>query len=261
MAFLRFLPVALCLLAASAAPAADVELMFLANGGFLLRSSGQAVLIDGLLERPSYGRYGALPADVYADAVSGAPPFDNVKLLLVSHEHDDHLQSAAVREFLRAHPDVMLVSSPQVVERIGGASERVIEVWPEPGEPLSRNIAGVQVEFMALSHGTGSLAAVQNIAHVIHVGGKSILHVGDADMNAFNFTANGLGQRQFDVAILPYWYFQLPAGQSLVRRHIRAAQLIAAHVPPEEVDEVKAFLATEWPEVDLLVESLETRRY
>lgn len=249
-----------CLLAGPAG-AADLELFFLANDGFLLRSSGQSVIIDGLLEHRVLKQYGALPADVYADALAGNAPFEGVDLLLVTHEHEDHFQATATRNFMAAQSGSHIASAPEIVKRLGGENDRIVSVLPDKGETLARTVNGVYVEFMELSHGKGRFAGIRNLAHVIHMAGYTVLHVGDAAMDAFNFTEVGLGQRRFDVAILPYWYFQSPAGQSLVRGQIHANQLIAAHVPPEEVEQVRSFLASEWPDVKLLEETLDSVSY
>ena len=257
----RILSCALGLTWLAGASAQSLEVTYLANEGFLLRSGELVVIIDGLLERETYGMYAALPDTVYADAIAGKPPFDGVDLLLVSHEHEDHFQSTAAHRFLETRPATKLISSPQVVKRLGIDGDNVSSVWPEKGEVLERNGLGVQVEFMQFSHGRGKHASVQNLAHVIHLGGYTVLHLGDAAMEEFSFSTYYLSERWFDVAIVPYWFFEFAPGQAIVRRQINANHIIAAHIPPAELEEVKAMLARDWPEVIVFENALDSRTF
>lgn len=243
------------------ASAQSLEVTYLANEGFMLKSGELVAIIDGVLERETFGMYAALPDEVYADLLAGNPPFETVSVLLFSHEHEDHFQSTATYRFLQERPDVLVVSTPQVVKRLGMDGDNVISVWPDQGQVLERNAGGVQVEFMQLSHGRRQHADVQNLGQVVHLGGYTVLHLGDADMEEFSFGTYDLGQRWFDVVIVPYWFFKHAPGQAIVRRQIKANQIIAAHIPPAELEEVKELLARDWPDVIVFDNALDSRTF
>jgi L-ascorbate metabolism protein UlaG (beta-lactamase superfamily) len=156
---------------------------------------------------------------------------------------------------------MMLISSPQVVKRLGLDGDNVSSVWPEKGEVLKRSGAGIQVEFMQFSHGRRQHANVENLAQVIHLGGYTVLHLGDAAMEELSFSIYDLSQRWFDVAIVPYWFFEFAPGQAIVRRQINANHIIAAHIPPAKLEEVKAMLAKDWPDVIVFDNALDSRTF
>lgn len=264
-------------------PARALHVTALANEGALLRAGDVAVLIDAFLAEP-YSVYGALPEQTLEALLAAAPPFDGVDLALVSHRHGDHLQPAPAARFLRASPGTWLASSPQVLELVREAdaalapamAERAADatdgarptdaapwpdeaagrptpqpraVLPEPGQSVRLRRDGLSVDVLRLSHGTGRFAAIQNLGHVIELGGQRVLHVGDAAMDPRRFAPYALAERDLDVALLPFWYFLDEGGRQLVREHLRARHVIACHIPPADLADVRAALAESDPHV------------
>lgn len=254
----------------AAAPGVDV--IQLANEGYLLRSGDTAVLIDAFVAEP-YSIYAALPPEVHADMVAGRPPFDGIDLALVSHAHRDHFQPESAAAFLVQHPATLLATSPQVLEALASASSpaeadregapRAVtrEVLPEPGQTLLLDHAGVYVEVLRLSHGSGRFASIQNLGHLVTIDGVTVAHLGDAEIGEEIFAPYALAERGIDVALVPYWYLVSAPGRRLVARHFPEAQIIATHVPPEELDAVRRGLAASHPDAVLLREPLDSRRF
>ena len=57
---------------------------------------------------------------------------------------------------------------------------------------------------------------------------------------------------KIDVAMIPFWYFQPGPGAALVEQFLNAPIKIAVHIPPSEMEEVKAYLAENFPAVSVL---------
>ena len=241
---------------AGAPRARTLEVTALANAGFLLRADGRSVLLDAFVAEP-HSLYDALPASLLAALESARPPFDDVVLALVSHAHADHLQAAPARAFLAHSPACRLWGPPQACEQVldGAAdpslAERVSAIWPEVGGQEVQEFAGVQVESLRLSHGSGRFADVQSLGHLVTLDGFRVLHVGDADMDPGLFAPFDLSAREIDVALLPYWYWMSATGRRVIDECIGARQLVACHVPAQDWKDVEAFLADRYPEVKL----------
>ena len=62
------------------------------------------------------------------------------------------------------------------------------------------------IELRRLPHGPARTLP-ENLAHVVHLAGRTIVHVGDAQATAAQIEAAGLASRTFDVALLPSWYW------------------------------------------------------
>lgn len=244
-AFPTWLPVlALLALAAGSPPAREVELTYLANEGFLIRSGETKVLIDAFVTEP-YSMYAAVPEATFAAMVDGEPPFDGVDLVLASHVHDDHFQARAADAYLGARDAVPFLSSPQVVGKVAVRDEdRIVALLPPDEKTREAERGDVKVEFLRLPHAGGARAReVQNLGHLIDVGGVRVLHVGDADLDSGPLAGYGLASRGIDVALIPYWWLGSAEMLAQVRERLGDARLVAMHVPPGEVKDVAARLA------------------
>ncbi len=240
----------------------SLSILYLANEGVLIEGGGLRILVDGL-HRPYQPIYGSLPADAARQLEAAAPPYDSVDLLLVSHRHRDHFHPASVVRYLQASPNTILATSPQVVrETLAAASDlsdRVVSVFPDAGNTVTRTFGDATVEFLGLPHGGGRHRSVQNLGHVVHVAGKKVLHVGDAVIDPSTFRSLDLRSRGIDVALVPYWYLLDSDGLRLIQDEIDPGLVVAIHVPPEDAAEVEAQVRQRLPEAIVFGRSLESR--
>lgn len=243
-------------------PVDSLTLLFIANEGVLIELGAERVLIDGL-HRPYQPMYGALPREIAGGLESAAPPFSDIDLVLVSHRHRDHFHPDAVARYLEASSLTRLVSSPQVVRETlaagEGLEEQTVAVMPDPGESVRRSFGNISVEFLGLPHGGGRHAAIQNLGHLVELGGKRILHLGDAVVDSDTFDQFGLSERSVDVALIPYWYLLDDDGRQVVDEHIGPSLIIAVHVPPDEVLSVGEQIAGFYPDAIVFGDPLVSR--
>ena len=243
-----------------------VEVTFLANEGVLLSAGETRVVIDGLF-RP-YETYAVMPTADRERIETSQPPFEGIDLVLVSHRHGDHFHAESVARHLRQNPQAALVTSGQVMAEVAaqaGADDavrtRMRGVTPGAGERVALNVAGIDLQVLGLPHGTGRVASIQNLGHVVSLGGRKILHIGDADMNAETFRRLGLDRDGIDVALLPGWFLTEPEGQAIIRAHIKPRRLVAIHLLASGNDRVLASARAAFPDSDALTKLLEVRRY
>jgi L-ascorbate metabolism protein UlaG (beta-lactamase superfamily) len=247
----------------SARPARTLELEYLANEGFLLRGGGRAALIDAFVTEP-LGEYAAVPAELFARLVEGAEGYARIDLALTTHVHKDHFQAEPAATFLAAHDETRFVAAPEVVTALEKAlgedatRERLLARLPEARARLAERELGL--ELVRLPHTGGArTAAVQNLGHVLTLGGVRVLHVGDAERESSELDAHDLEGLALDVALVPYWWIDDAAGLARVRALTGAKELVAMHVPSNELAEVKARLAALDPRVLLLEKPAERR--
>lgn len=244
----------------------ELELVYLANEGFLVRVGAHELLIDAFVYEP-YSGYAAVPAELRATMLAGKPPFDGVELALASHYHRDHFQAEAAAEFLRAHPETKFLSSPQVVAALVAelgedpAIGRIDALLPEARQESETREKETRVTLVRLPHSGGARTAfVENLGHVLELGGARILHVGDADALDPAVDHYDLERRALDVALVPYWWLGDAAGVALARKLTGAKHIVAVHVPPAELADVKARLATLDPAILLFERAGESRK-
>jgi L-ascorbate metabolism protein UlaG (beta-lactamase superfamily) len=178
-------------------------------------------------------------------------PYGNISLLLVSHNHLDHFHAESVARHLMNNSGAQLVSSTQVIDEVLAANEKLKEKY---GKSNTRDAQlkkiehvwkktdtfekdGVKVRFLSLLHANSKVEKyrkIQNLGHLIEIGGKKLLHIGDADMFEKNFSEFKLNEENIDVAFIPYWFILSKEGRSLIKNHINAKTIVAVHVPPKD---------------------------
>lgn len=238
--------------------AADITVTQLANDGVIISDAENRVMIDGMVVEP-YSVYGGLPENVAAMFAQASGPFADIDLALVSHRHHEHNQPSYACAFMKNSKETLFVSSGQVIglmrekcRDLVKTSPRIREIDPQYGQPELIEQGGVRVTVFPLSHGTQKYASIQNYGHLIEIGGKTVLHIGDAAMTPEDFQTAGLDQVKIDVALIPFGFFEPGPGAELVARYLNAPVKIAVHIPPREMDEVKTRMTENFPAVTIL---------
>ena len=244
-----------------------VEITYIANEGVLISSDGKQVLIDGL-HREYEPDYATLPPADREKIETAKAPFDKIDLILVSHRHLDHFHPESIGLHLQHNPRATLVSSQQVIEEVEknfknyqAINARVTAATPPWKEKVAMKVAGVEFEILRLSHGTERHAPIQNLGHVIKLGGKKLLHVGDADTAIENFEKFNLDEQQIDIAFIPFWFLLGTEGQTIVRDHIKPKQIIAVHISPGESEKTITQMKQLFPGAVAFTTMLEKKTY
>ncbi len=216
-----------------------IKITFIADDGVAITDGTKTVLIDALPQTSSVlvnGQaiiwHSAAPG-LLARIRDGDPPFDNVAALLITHDHPDHWEASSTTTFLNAHPATTVVAPTSVAAAFAGHA-RVRALSPVLFHAETTVVDGITIEALRMVHFSNfgvDFSGVENIAFVVTMGGKRILHLADSDFTAANYTPFALTARNIDVAILPAAEFKLtPASIGFVRTHIAPAAIIASHL-------------------------------
>ena len=253
-----------CLL--SAPLGAQVDVTFLANEGVMLSAGNKKVLIDGLFRY--YGDEYALPADSTRAKLEGArSPFDAVDLVLVTHRHGDHFHPAAVAAHMLANPRATLVTSRQVIDSLHAPDPikaRLLARTMSPGFRRRETINGIAVEMLGVPHTGGRRhAGVEHLGYIVELGGRRVLHLGDAELTEETLAPLRLDTARVDVALIPSWVVADRGGRAIIERWIRPRQIVAFHLPAarDVAERVRREVEAAMPGAVAFVTSLETRRW
>ena len=182
--------------------AGQVVATFGGHATVLLRTERLAIVFDPMLGRWLGG--------VRRAVEPGLAPGDlsDVRLVLISHRHADHLHLPTLRMLPRAATIVVPAGAAAAVSGLGFA--RVVELVP--GSDLE--VRGVQIVACAASHGEHELA--RGLSYLVRVeGGPSVYLCGDSGY--FSGFADVGARYAPDVAMLPIGGF-MPA--SFRTRHM-----------------------------------------
>ncbi len=241
------------------APAADTTLTitYLANEGLLLCSADAGVLID-VLFRAGIDPYAKVPPDALEAAEMAQPPYD-VDAVLVSHPHRDHFDPASVARHLENNPSARLISSQQVVDAVQGVDAemggQMVAVTPDWGQRDTVQAGGARIDVLRIRHGSRRNYGIHNLGHIIELGGKKVLHIGDAEMDPAHFAPFNLPDAGVDVALIPFWFLTDATGRSIVNQHIRPNHIIAVHLPPSEAARWGPVIRSHYPAAQIARQS------
>jgi L-ascorbate metabolism protein UlaG (beta-lactamase superfamily) len=248
-------------------PGNSLAITYIANEGVLISAGDKQVLIDGLHReyKPDY----LFPAPALLSTLEQArEPYNNIDVLLVSHLHLDHFHPESVGLHLKNNKSAQLISSEQIVsgvkEKFANFPEiesRVKQVTPGWKSQTTVEHAGIKIKVLGLKHSGSNFTWIQNLGHVIEIGGKKLLHIGDADMTAENFSSFRLHEENIDIAFIPYWFLFSEKGRALVTEQFRPKQIIAVHVSPSEADATISSFAKSNPGTIVFTKSLESRSF
>jgi len=205
-----------------------VKVTFIGNAGFMITTRHKKILIDALFQ--GWEHEYLLPEDIQNALALAQPPFDNVDLILVSHSHRDHFSHSLVRQHLENDPETAFASQSKISSLFSSLPNQVVSLDPAPGEPVQMDIAGIQVESFALSHGTGQ---PPNTGFVLTVDGIKVFFTGDIDLSQINyeeFRAYGLPEENIDLAFIQHFYLtDIASDQQFVKEGIRAKYILPIH--------------------------------
>lgn len=253
--------------------AADrIEIMYLANEGFLLTSGDDKVLIDGLFREG--GDYASLPLEWRETVETAQPPFDTVDVVLATHHHADHFHALAVCRFLDSNPLAEFVSTRQALDQMRSACDnpaalagRVKAGLLSDGSSATVVLGELRIESVFLHHGAAS--PVENIGFLIEIGGLTVLHMGDSQATAEDLRAAGLGERSIDLAFVPYWYL-IDKRWTPAIELLQPGGIVVMHIPPPGSPLLESFqgwdalvrtIINRFQQAVVFAEPFETRTY
>ena len=245
----------------------SLTVTYIANEGVLISAGDKQVLIDGL-HREYKPAYLFPPPELLSALEQARDPYNKINVVLVSHLHLDHFHPESVGLHLKNNKSAQLVSSEQIVngvkEKFAGFAEiesRVRQVTPAWKSQTPVAVDGIKIKILGLRHSGSNFTWIQNLGHVIEIGGKKLLHIGDADMTAENFSSFRLHEENIDIAFIPYWFLFSANGRSLVLDQFRPKQIIAVHVPPAEAETATREITKAIPGTIVFTKVLESRSF
>lgn len=259
--FFSFLVATFCLQLS----AQELKITYISNEGVLIQSGDQKVIIDALFDK-YYEDYLHPTEDMLENMINGQAPYNDIDLLLSTHIHRDHFAPTVTGRFLKGHPETRLLSSAQLAKSVkddyaeGSAVAGQIEGIIRDTEIHEREVNGIKVKAFFIYHAGGSRTrSIENMGFLVEVGGKRILHLGDADMNPDRFAELDLKSMDIDIAMVPYWYMADETGIQIINDSIRPKQLLGIHFPKAGSPMALKEIANAFPEAYVLKTVFEER--
>ena len=242
MSLSRILMAATLVLTAGLAHAEDaIVAKYLANAGVLVTHGETKIVFDPLFDN-DYGTYELVPKDIEQSLFAGAPPFDGLDAVFVSHHHGDHFSPARMVQLLQAHPNLQLYGPRQAIDDMPvdesdiALRDRLHAVELDANNHFSAAFGDIEINAVRIPHSGWPTrhAEIENISFKVSLDGSAtVLHMGDAhtDPEFFAADAEYWAERHMHLAMPPYWFFMSGGGRKILEDHIRADETLGVHVP------------------------------
>ncbi len=249
-------------------PAGRLEITYIANSGFLLSSGTTRVLIDALYfdgdiwESPS--------KKIQKAIVSGDTPFRNITHMLASHYHADHFDAALTSRFLINNPGAMLITNAQT----DSVLQKVYRQDPELKRPKQTKIIQTPM-FGSETYESGDLKVkclmqrhmgkddfkVMSMGFLVEMGGKKVLHIGDAGWTDENFAGYNLQDENIDIAFIHYWFLLDCEGRRILDTQVKPKKIVVTHIPYDELRRNYKRIKEYYPDVEVFLNHLDKKIY
>lgn len=206
----------------------------------MLELNEHKILIDSLCDS-SIPIYKNPPAPIKEAMITGIAPFNDIEVLLFTHQHSDHFDPVSTSFFLKNHVDTRVISSPEVIAKLNHQFPNI-----EPGRLMEQNLSwggagnfetkGLKIKSLAMRHDGLEYRDVLNLAYLIETAGKKILHVGDAKPISENYIHYGLNAESIDLLLAPFPYVGLFSARLVIEKYIQPKKVALVHLPIRELD-------------------------
>lgn len=231
---------------------------YIANEGFMLESGDQKVLVDALFGKEDLSFCEVPSADLLKQMVNAEPPFDDVDVVLVTHDHRDHFDPDLLMQYLQHNQGCLFVGPDAAVKRLAeqdgydAVKERVRAATPNVGQSESVSAEGIEIQALRLQHASryepaavgtpiNQLSGVVHVGFLIRMGSWTVLHTGDSALEEpAEYRAYRLTEHKIDVAFLGSLFWKpLHSRIDLVQNEIRPDRIVLMHYRKNERDDAR----------------------
>lgn len=223
---------------------------YLGNEGVMVEENGIKILFDPFFHN-SFQYYTLVPKKMRQAIFEQKPPFDNIKLVMISHAHGDHFDKNDAVKYLKANTAAKLIAPIDAVAQIKSVidydkvRDRIVAIDIKKGATAQRiEVEGILVEAVRIPHaGWPKLAELSNIVYRVQMKQSTVvMHLGDADPDPNHFEEQKLfwSAKNTDSAFPPYWFALSSEGESILKDYVKATHVTGIHVPTNVPDDLKA---------------------
>lgn len=218
------------------------RITYIANAGVMVEYKDSKLVIDGVHVR-GVAPYFSVDGEVLSSMCAGIEPYDDIDLLLFTHDHIDHFDAEMTNKILLENPRTFLLGTYTTIRRLRHAKNYDVKLEVQISQfeiPLYRSMhvafKGVPIDIISMHHDGEVYRDEENYAYYFQLKDQIYLHVGDAAPVMDNFERAGIFERRVDVLFVPFPFIGLSEGRRIIDI-IAPKQIVVLHLPQKELDE------------------------
>jgi L-ascorbate metabolism protein UlaG (beta-lactamase superfamily) len=217
------------------------DVTYIANCEFMVETGNKQIIIDGLF-KPVFNDYVTPPDSITTKIIYGQKPFDNLHLLLITHNHKDHFSDSLVVKYLNYNSNNVLIAPSLVTNAILNHPDykknkhQIVELNNANQGKNDTIIQGIRIQSFFLQH--DNRPGVENAGYLIDMDGIKIFHTGDCTgADTMQFKVLQLQNKNIDLAFLNFYgYWKNQKKRDFTKREINPKQIVLMHIPTKEID-------------------------
>ncbi len=237
----------------------SIKISYMGNMGVVISDGTKQVIIDGLHANVT-GWYQASTSSLNA-LITGTAPWGNSDIAMTTHNHGDHFSPSTTNAFLSSNSDALYIAPPPARSGVSNTAA-ISQINPGFLESVIVEHNGIEVEVLSIRHFDqfgNDFSGVINYAYIVNIGGKKVMHVGDAFYENNNYSAFNLGAKNIDVLIIPtFGDLFSSSNRNVVTSFISPDNIIAAHL---QTTTSLAGVSAIYPNAVIFTKSTDFRRY
>ncbi len=245
-----------------------INVTYIANEGFILSSTSERILIDGIFTE-GWGYYHVPGIATLTQERNAESPFDSINHILVTHKDADHVNASYLAEHMVNNSHAVLICSPQVNDKLNILAnystilDRINVITPVINTKIDTTIGGMKFEVMFIQHAANLSSSIQNTPFIFTLNGIKILHAGDANsINLSDFQDLHLADDSIDIAFLPCWFLDSDAGNvgKDIISYINPKAIVLMHIDKSKYEDYKSIISglSGLPPVFIIENQMET---
>ncbi|RMF27294.1 MAG: MBL fold metallo-hydrolase [Bacteroidetes bacterium] len=231
--------------------AAPVQVTYICNDGILLSDGEHKVLIDGLVRWAELDGWVRPSAAQLMEVENGQGTFADIDLILITHNHPDHYNTAAVSNYLSNHPQTRLLAPPQVLANFAGFDSQIIDLSIQQFDRERLSVGGIDIDVLFIKHFNVlgfNFCNVENFGYVVHLGGKRFLHFGDVDLSHSNLDQLNLLPDDITAAFLPTFADLVnDENRDALLNHVAPETIVTMHFLLSQINDTQNQVSTTYP--------------
>lgn len=221
------------------------------NEGVMVEAGGTKILFDPIYDN-DFDTFPEMGESLKARIVEGAPPYDGIDAIFVSHFHGDHFSVPNTIRLLARQPSVRLFAPTAAVAALradagwdAGFADRVTAIALSlAGPSASYEFDNIRVEAVRVPHSGWPKyhKDVENIVFRITLAeGVRVMHLGDAARVEEHFAPHRefLQQSRTGMAFVPFWMLGSDGKDLFVDQVLNAEKAVGIHVPADVPEGLK----------------------
>ena len=235
-----------------APPRGPLALTYVANSGVLVGAGETRVLIDALFDKPN-PEYRAPAAEALDAMLKGAPPYDGVDVVLVTHDHPDHFDPSLAVRYLERVEGPRLVAPADAVEKMRAVASdwariapRVVSLDLPVGGKAERAVGPVTLTALRTLHGQQD--SPMNLMYLVDLGDWRVFHEGDSPGVPEEPATFRREETRVDLALVHFWFPLNPDCARFLQEALRPDHIALTHLPvrlegdaPGKIDMVRKY--------------------